>query len=142
MRLGGESDPRNKALMKMFNLINIDERAGSGVLNIFNVWADEGWEETIIEERSDPDRTILSLSFKKSGDKKAAIKSGDKKVTKKTQIQYDKILEFMEEGKEYGIWEFCELLGLKESRTKDILKGLSDRIVFIGSNRDRRYKKK
>ena len=47
----------------------------------------------------------------------------------------------MEEGKEYGIWEFCELLGLKESRTKDILKGLSDRIEIIGSNRDRRYKK-
>ena len=46
----------------------------------------------------------------------------------------------MEEGKEYGIWEFCELLGLKESRTKDILKGLSDRIEIIGSNRDRRYK--
>ena len=46
------------------------------------------------------------------------------------------------EGKEYGIWEFCELLGLKESRTKDILKGLSDRIEIIGSNRDRRYKKK
>lgn len=34
MRLGGESDPRNKALMKMFNLINIGERAGSGVPNI------------------------------------------------------------------------------------------------------------
>lgn len=133
MRLGGESDPRNKALMKMFNLINIGERAGSGVPNIFNVWADEGWEEPVIEERFDPDRTILSLSFKKSG---------DKKVTKKTQMQYDKILEFMEEGKEYGIWDFCELLGLKESRTKDILKGLSDRIEIIGSNRDRRYKKK
>ena len=48
----------------------------------------------------------------------------------------------MEEGKEYGIWEFCELLGLKESRTKDILKGLSDYIEIVGSNRDRRYKKK
>ena len=142
MRLGGESDPRNKALMKMFNLINIGERAGSGVPNIFNVWADEGWEEPVIEERFDPDRTVLSLSFKKSGDKKAAIKSGDKKVTKKTQIQYDKILAFMEEGKEYGIWDFCELLNLKESRTKDILKGLSDYIEMIGSNRDRRYKKK
>lgn len=44
-----------------------------------NVWADEGWEEPIIEERFDPDRTVLSLSFKKSGDKKAAIKNGDKK---------------------------------------------------------------
>ena len=42
-------------------------------------------------------------------------------MTKKTQMQYDKILAFMEEGKEYGIWDFCELLGLKESRTKDIL---------------------
>ena len=63
-------------------------------------------------------------------------------MTKKTQMQYDRILEFMEEGKEYGIWDFCELLGLKESRTKDILKGLSDYIEIVGSNRDRRYKKK
>lgn len=57
----------------MFNLINIGERAGSGVPNIFNVWEDEG---------------------------------------------------------------------LKESRTKEILKGLSDYIEIIGSNRDRRYRKK
>lgn len=82
MRLGGESDPRNKALMKMFNLINIGERAGSGVPNIFNVWADEGWEEPVIEERFDPNRTILSLSFKKSDNKKPTIKSDDKKVQK------------------------------------------------------------
>ncbi len=78
----------------------------------------------------------------KSGDKKAAIKSGNKKITKKTQMQYDKILAFMEDGKEYGIWDFCKLLNLKESRTKDILKGLSDYIELVGSNRDRRYKKK
>lgn len=58
----------------MFNLINIGERAGSGVPNIFNVWEDEGWEESVIEERFDPDRTVLSLSFKKT-----AIKNGDKK---------------------------------------------------------------
>ncbi len=78
----------------------------------------------------------------KSGDKKAAIKNGDKKITKKTQMQYDKILAFMEEGKEYSIWDFCELLDLKESRTKVILKGLSDYIETVGNNRDRRYKKK
>lgn len=69
-------------------------------------------------------------------------KSGDKKVTKTTQKQYDKILAFMEDEKEYGIWDFCELLDLKESRTKVILQGLSDYIEIIGSNRNRRYKKK
>ena len=54
----------------MFNLINIGERAGSGVPNIFNVWEDEGWEEPVIEERFDPDRTVLSLSFLKKEDTK------------------------------------------------------------------------
>lgn len=134
MRKGGESDPRNKALMKMFNMINIGERAGSGVPNIFNVWEDEGWVEPIIEERFDPDRTLLLLEFKK--------KSGDKKVTKKTQMQYDKILEYMEANKEYSIQDFCELLDLKESRTKDILKGLTDYVEAIGSNRNRKYRRK
>ena len=84
MRLGGESDPRNKSLMKMFNLINIGERAGSGVPNIFNTWEDEGLIEPEIEERFDPDRTVLSLPFKKkqaikTSDKKQAIKTSDKK---------------------------------------------------------------
>ncbi|MEG1848320.1 MAG: ATP-binding protein [Lachnospiraceae bacterium] len=152
MRKGGESDPRNKALMKMFNLINIGERAGSGVPNIFNVWEEEGWEEPIIEERFDPDRTILSLEFMKkngykktaikNGDKKPAIKSDNKKVTKKTQMQYEKILDYMEEDKEYTIQDFCQLLKLKESRTKDILKGLTSYIEPIGSNRNRKYMKK
>lgn len=57
-------------------------------------------------------------------------------------MQYDKILAFMEKEKEYGIWDFCELLNLKEGRTKVILQGLSDYIEMTGSKKDRRYKKK
>lgn len=34
--------------MKMFILINIGERVGDGAPNIFNIWADEGWEEPTI----------------------------------------------------------------------------------------------
>ena len=70
---GGKSKPRNKSLMKMFNLIDIGEHAGSGVPNIFNVWEDEGWEEPIIKESFDPDRTSLTLKFIK----KQAIKTSD-----------------------------------------------------------------
>ncbi len=62
----------------MFNLISIGERSGSGVPNIFNTWADEGWKEPVIEERFDPDRTILTLEFvekqaKKINEEKRAI---------------------------------------------------------------------
>lgn len=86
--VGGESDPRNKSLMKMFNLINIGERAGSGVPNIFNVWNDEGFVEPEIEERFDSERTVLTLSFvkkamEKSDGKKATEKSDEKKATEK-----------------------------------------------------------
>ena len=64
--------------MKMFNLISIGERSGSGVPNIFNTWADEGCKEPVIEERFDPDRTILTLEFvekqaKKISEEKRAI---------------------------------------------------------------------
>ncbi len=66
MFIGGRSDPRNKGLMKMFNLIDIGERAGSGVPNILNVWEDEGFETPEIVEEFDPDRTKVILSFEKN----------------------------------------------------------------------------
>ena len=58
---GGTSDPINKALMKMFNLINIGERAGSGIPDIFSAWNSQGWQEPAIEEQFAPNRTIITL---------------------------------------------------------------------------------
>ena len=58
----------------MFNLISYGEIAGSGVPDIFSVWQSQGWDEPIIEETSDPDRTTLVLSLKN----KSAIKTSDK----------------------------------------------------------------
>jgi len=52
------------------------------VPNIFNVWADEGWEEPVIEERFDPDRTVLSLSFLKKVTEKVTKKSDEKNARK------------------------------------------------------------
>lgn len=61
MLKGGISDPRNKALMKMFNLIGIGEHAGSGVPNIYDIWNNEGWGNPTVEEEYGPDRTRLTL---------------------------------------------------------------------------------
>ena len=80
VKSGGVSDPRNGTMLKMFNLIDIGERADSGIPNIFRVWREQGWREPVIEESFEPDRTVLSLSLlkKESSDKQVAIKSGDK----------------------------------------------------------------
>lgn len=104
--------------MKMFNLINIGERAGSGVPNIFNIWDDEDFVEPIIDERFAPDRTILTLSFEKKRQKKATEKKRQKKVTLKTHAQYDAILAFMKDDVWYKASEFGDVVGVKETRTK------------------------
>ena len=73
--------------------------------------------------------------------KKPTIKTDDKKITKSDK-QQKVILKYMKTDKEYRLQDFCELLGLKETRTKEILKPLilDGKLLVIGKNKDRRYK--
>ena len=71
---GGVSDPRNSTLIKMFNLIDVGERAGSGIPNIFSVWNKQDWPAPVISESFEPDRITLTLIIGNSDGRKAAIK--------------------------------------------------------------------
>ena len=71
----------------MLNLIGIGERAGSGVPDIYSVWAQQGWKQPEVIEEYGPDRTVLKLLFAKNTDKKALIKSADKKALIKKNLQ-------------------------------------------------------
>ena len=144
MRRGGKSDPRNKSLMKMFNLIDIGEHAGSGVPNIFNVWEDEEWEEPDIKEDFDPDRTSLTLKFIKkqaikTSDKKQAIKTSDKKQAIKTRNNQEKIRLYLQGNETAKTRDIAELLGLSMARTREILSVMDD-IEAIGRNKTRIYR--
>lgn len=125
MRKGGVSDPRNKTLMKMFNLINIGERAGSGVPNIFNVWEDEGWIEPVIEEQFDPDRIILRLEF-------------NKKQAKKTSENIDKIRKYLQEYCVSTTSDIAAYIELSPARTRAIIAEMED-VEAIGGNSNRTY---
>ena len=141
---GGISDPRNSALLKMFNLINIGERAGSGIPNIFSVWSKQGWAEPVIKEAFEPERTTLILTAsakeRKIGDKKSAIKIGDKKSAISAAAKRS-IIEYLTDRASASCAEIASAIGLKESRTRDYLKELAaeDILVAEGANRNRRY---
>lgn len=134
MRRGGESDPRNKTLMKMFNLINIGERSGSGGPNIFNTWNDQGWKEPVIEERFDPDRTTLILEF-------ISKTREENKIGNKTRTNMLKIEKYLQENGESKINTIAEHLGLSPARTRKILSQM-DSLEAIGTNTNRRYRLK
>ncbi len=58
---GGVSDPRNENIFKMFNLLGVGERAGSGLENIHLAWREQKWIVPDLEESYDPDRITLTL---------------------------------------------------------------------------------
>ena len=58
---GGVSDPRNGALLKMFSLIDVGKRAGSGIPGIYRVWKEQHWQEPEILQIYEPDRTVFIL---------------------------------------------------------------------------------
>ena len=82
--VGGVSDPRNESLIKMFNLINVGERAGSGLPSIRSVWQKQGWQVPEIVEAFNPDRTTLTLPL--SAAKMAAKKWRQKMAIKKAAL--------------------------------------------------------
>ncbi|MDR1135423.1 MAG: hypothetical protein LBL49_04490 [Clostridiales Family XIII bacterium] len=68
---GGFSNPRNSTLMKMFNLLDIGERAGSGIPNIYSVWKMQKWNAPQIAEKLDHiERVCLTLPTTKAAVKK------------------------------------------------------------------------
>lgn len=59
---GGLSDPRNSVIIKMFSMLHIGERAGSGMNRIISAWSAAGYENPMIEEHiGNIERTTLTL---------------------------------------------------------------------------------
>ena len=119
MLKGGISQPRNKGLFKMFNLIGLGEHAGSGVPDIYKAWRDVGLEAPVVEEKfgeGNPDRTILTLPLlSKSSTLGTNITtntttSGDVSDEDKFQI----ILAFCDSPRSRA--EIQERLGIKSER--------------------------
>lgn len=60
---GGISDTRNRRIFNMFSLIDVGERSGSGLCDIFHAWKENGYKEPTIIETLAPDRTTLTLQI-------------------------------------------------------------------------------
>lgn len=58
---GGISDARNSRIFNMFSLIDVGERSGSGLCDIFHTWKENGYKKPSIVETLDPDRITFTL---------------------------------------------------------------------------------
>lgn len=143
-KAGGLSDPRNGTMLKMFNMIDIGERAGSGIPNIFRVWHDQGWVEPTITQRMNPDRITLSLVLSPTSTDKSAIKIGDKSNSAIKSAKRQMIIEYLTDHSAAKSAEIAEYVDLKPSRVRDYLAELiaEEIVVAEGGNRNRTYRLK
>lgn len=150
---GGISDPRNAALMKMFSLIGIGDRAGMGIPDLIDIWQRLTSFAPIYFSQFSPNRVNVSLQIKAIGDKsatngqigdKSAIKGrvGDKSEENFTVEQkLSAIIEYMQNHPSVSAAEIAEVLSIKASRTRDYLRLLVKREVLVakGANKNRTY---
>lgn len=66
---GGISDARNSAIFNMFPLIEVGERSGMGLCDIYSHWKEYGYEKPVIKETINPDRTTLTLNIEYEGNR-------------------------------------------------------------------------
>ena len=149
MLRGGESEPRNGSIMKMFNLIGYGERAGSGVPDIYSVWNAAGYVAPSVEEQfgsGQPNRTIVVLPLVKNekslaNSEKHPEKKPEKKIRKSEEMakRLRDTLEAIKEDPAISRVALAKKLGITDSQAKTALTKLKNNrtISRRGSDTDR-----
>ena len=58
---GGKSECRNPTIQKMFGIIGLGEKAGSGLVSILQTWKENQWRKPLLEELFESNETQLVL---------------------------------------------------------------------------------
>ena len=137
---GGISDPRNATLMKMFSLIGIGERAGSGIPSIISVWSDATGVVPTYKQSFAPDRvqfvidvngTTADKPLKSDGavtlSGELSGKMSEKPSEKTPEKTSEKILYLISENPCITTRELVDIIGIHERNVARNLKTLQER---------------
>ncbi len=140
-RSGGISDPRNAALVRMFQLVRIAERAGSGIPHIYAAWKKQGWAAPAITERFCPERTTLSLPIGKSSVPEGSLPGGGAAAGR---LQKRLIIDYLTDRISATAGAIAAYTGQPAAQVQEALAELAaaDIIACQGDGPDRRYQLK
>lgn len=139
---GGVSDSRNPTLMKMFNLIGVGEKAGSGFDTMRAGCAFAGTAEPELTVQTSPDRVTLTLHhFNATNVSKPRPGIGLAGVAEGLSPQEQTIIELLERNGTMSTGQIAKAMGLGLTRSREIVSGLASRGVIRaqGQGRSRRY---
>ena len=141
---------RNRRLGEFLKELDLSEGHSSGIPTIQEELEKNGSPRA--EFFTDEDRRAMRIripihpAFLENNDEISVSDSYEKatnKLSKKKIEQYDKILKLMDDGNWHKTAEIAENLGLKDTRTKELLKELVglEKLVDNGKTKGKMYKK-
>lgn len=160
---GGISDPRNTAIFKMFVMLNIGERAGSGLANLQYVWREHHMKMPVIEENFSPDQTILVVPLVKEYSETGAVNNDKSAVNTRIGALNNEqsavnenigavnkednqtlILNFIKKKETITSSELAQYLGCGQAWARKLLSKLIEQnlIDYQGTYRNRTYRLK
>lgn len=135
---GGNTDPRNETILKIFSLIKIGERAGTGIQQILRAINMFGYSKPIIEENFNPDRTKLTIFIGHVGIKEIQNDEKQGQSTSRLSFEEQKVLELFNDKEYITRVEIEKHLNCKKTKSYEIVKSLIDKKIIykdgLGSN--------
>ena len=126
---GGHTDPRNPNVMKMFMLVGLVERAGSGVHRMVRACRELGLDDPRIEEGMDP--ATVTVAMDTFAEPKAAGKPTNADI-----------LDLIERNPGISIADLAQATGLSTSTVSRRIRDLKDSGLLVreGDRRDGRWR--
>lgn len=143
--VGGTSDARNKTILKMSSLVQVGERAGSGVPNMADRWMSCGHGRPRLTEELGPEVPTVFLPFGSltadSPARPSAVSVGSKGRAAPS-ARREAIVDYLSAHGESRSADIAQSIGLGPSRTNDLLRELAEGGVVeaMGGYRNRRYR--
>lgn len=142
---------RNRRLGEFLKELDLSEGHSSGIPTIQEELENNGSPRA--EFFTDEDRRAMRIripihpAFLEADDQVSlsdSYEKATKKLSNKKIEQYDKILKLLNDGEWHKTAEIADNLGLKDTRTKELLKGLIalDKLIDNGKTKDKLYRLK
>lgn len=122
---GGNTDPRNETILKIFSLIKIGERAGTGIQTIMHTINEYGYEKPTFEEKFNPDRIKLTIYLtRKNSISSRIIKTNELTFDEKKVIELFKKQDFIKRS------DLEKNLNYRKTKSSEIIKSLINKNII------------
>ncbi len=131
---GGISDVRNPYIQRMFQLIGLGEKAGSGFVKILRAWDEQHWMKPIVSEDTIHELTTVKLMYKIDGVKKEVPIRPSKDLDKDLINDLEKslsenqllIIKLMRDKSNITQSELSKLVNINEKNIRNNIKKLKE----------------